>query len=467
MKLLACRVSGWIFFLLAVLCCSTGFAQEASQKYFIYIQNETGSPFYVKKDNQVLSSTHAGYIIIPQLKEGKYQLTIGLPGNQVPEASFDVDLSGSGDKGFLLKAADKKLHLYALKDLSAVKPVAVASAAGNRIVDIPEPEPKPKPKAAEKTESLDDLLATQSSENTSSPSADKTSPPPADTSDFAKMLNEITGKNTPAVAQATPAEPQQEEVQKPTPQPEETVVASTPPVDSNTGNQPEQEFDQLAEQVTKSPEEPATKPAPKSEPATSKPDLSFITFPEKENTANQSTPAVSAPAPATDSAAGLEEGRRLEREQRRKERQAKRAAKKAEDDVDFANMQPVDNTPVNTPSTETTENNDATKATAGIPNSDCQKLADEDQFQKVRRKMASRTDDAGIFKVAEKSLKDAECYSAQQIQSLTYLFASDEYKYKFLELAYPHVYDSVHYPALVKTLNSSYYKGRFNALVGK
>lgn len=79
--------------------------------------------------------------------------------------------------------------------------------------------------------------------------------------------------------------------------------------------------------------------------------------------------------------------------------------------------------------------------------------------------MASRSDEEGMYRIAQKYLDGGICYSTAQIQSLTYLFMTDEYKYKFLELAYPHISDASHFSQLIKTLGSDYYRGRFQAMI--
>lgn len=490
MKLLTSVLTGLMSIILVVFTCTNSMAQEtAAQKYFIYIQNESGSPFYVKKDNKVLSSTPAGYLIIPELKAGKYQITVGLPGNQVAEASFNISISGEGDKGYLLKAADKTLQLLALKDLSVVKPVAMASAAGNRIVDEPVPEEsKPVRHNANNSnpDKTDDLLAGQPAQNNQAAEANTAdSTPSGDTSGFAKMLNEITGKNSPQVAQATPAA-------QAAPQPdsspstdnikeheadkgEEKQVSTDTSVSTKPQEEePKNEFERLADSIQSSdshlPEKTVSsreKVVSQKKPDTGK-DLSFITFPDAPEKGRPTKESRAVIPEGDASATGQEDQNRLDKEQRRQERMARKEAKKAKEQASDTGFSVASSSPAaNEGNTEANQSdNNGKPAAVGIPNSDCQKLADEDLFQKVRRKMASRNDDEGIFRIAEKYLKDNVCYSSAQIQSLTYLFVSDEYKYKFLELAYPHVYDTGHFPALVKTLGTSYYKGRFNALVG-
>lgn len=475
MKQLAYRLLTGILFLWAAFSCNLSVAQEApAGKYFIYIQHDSGTPFYVKKDNELLSSTHAGYIIIPQLKRGDYQLTLGLPGNRVPEASFEVSLTGKGDRGFLLKEADKKLQLFALDDLSAVKPVAIASAAGNRIIDVPgAPAESGHAGDGAETKRGEEPLVAGLDEDHAAPPAEQPDKGP-DTSDFAHMLNEITEKNTPVPATAVVPAPKEEEGPggKETALPDsgqiETAVTKEP--DSSGANRPEPSsgspFERLAARLTGAAEKPSSAELP---PATPNPtkragrtppesdsELSFISFPDTQKETGKPAPAENNVAAREEKDGGLE----------REASQAKKEPEALPKDVEpGAAIYPAGEPAENTAGGEPGEKKAA--ATAGIPNSDCQKLADENQFQKVRRKMASRTDDEGIFHIAQKFLKDDICYSSEQVKSLTYLFVSDEYRYRFLEQAYPHVYDTVHFPDLVKTLSTGYYQGRFNALVGR
>ena len=63
---------------------------KAQQIHFVYLQTENGQPFYVRLNNKVLSSSPAGYIILPELKDGDYHLKVGFPKNEFPEEDFQI-----------------------------------------------------------------------------------------------------------------------------------------------------------------------------------------------------------------------------------------------------------------------------------------------------------------------------------------------------------------------------------------
>ncbi|HEX5552709.1 MAG TPA: DUF4476 domain-containing protein, partial [Chitinophagaceae bacterium] len=174
---------------------------------------------------------------------------------------------------------------------------------------------------------------------------------------------------------------------------------------------------------------------------------------------------------------------REQKEARKARRLAKRAAKREQDSLkqqallaDQQQAAPGDNGTATgqdlSAALPSTDHRLSEKATADslnrtpmMMNSDCRHMAGEDDFQKVRRKMASRSSEEAMFSAAQKYFNGGTCYTTVQIQSLTYLFMTDAYKYKFLELAYPHTADAKNFPSLVKTLGSDYYRGRFKAMV--
>lgn len=443
--------------------CYNTFAQDSSEnKYFIYIQNEGGTPFYVKKNNVLLSSTPSGYMIIPQLPKGKYQLTIGLPGNKAPEASFAVNIQGADDKGFLLKADNDKLNLYSLKDLSPVDPLAVASAAGNRIVDIPVSSGTSGKKKHKDIVTQNENIASDATSPVQSAPNEK--PVSEESSDFAKMLNEITGKDEPVVAKT----PQQKEPQSVEDSGSALVTGTEKPIATPETSSPEEQL-----QIGSETNAGHTKPG-KEEPA-------FITFipRQSDTTTTGATPVDNSSkvlSPLKKDSETASENTSLILEKPSKEE----AVVKSEDvsgsgqenssSNDFEAALRAAESTVHHKTVQVVRDNDSTEddnRIQNIPNSDCKNKADAEDFQKVRRKMASRSDQESMYRTAEKYFKGGTCYTSAQIKSLTYLFSSDEYKYKFLELAYPHVYDTSHFPALVKTMADEYYQGRFNALIGK
>jgi hypothetical protein len=77
---------------------------------FILLQTADASPFYIKLNKKILSSTSTGYLIIPKCS-GVVQFSLGLA-NSIDETVFEVDIKEK-DKGFLVKKMqDNKLALF-------------------------------------------------------------------------------------------------------------------------------------------------------------------------------------------------------------------------------------------------------------------------------------------------------------------------------------------------------------------
>jgi len=80
---------------------------HAQQKHFIYIQSDNRQPFYVKQDKKIMSSTPAGYLIIPKLFSGTYDFFVGFPKDEFPEQKFTC-VVGETDAGYQLKNLGEK-----------------------------------------------------------------------------------------------------------------------------------------------------------------------------------------------------------------------------------------------------------------------------------------------------------------------------------------------------------------------
>ena len=99
-------------------------------------------------------------------------------------------------------------------------------------------------------------------------------------------------------------------------------------------------------------------------------------------------------------------------------------------------------------------------------NSDCKGFASNEDFLKLRKKMASENSDDNMFKVAKKTLH-SKCFSTEQIKNLSFLFLTNEGKYRFFDLAYQFASDSDQYITLQSQLTDSYYINRFKAMIHK
>lgn len=96
-------------------------------------------------------------------------------------------------------------------------------------------------------------------------------------------------------------------------------------------------------------------------------------------------------------------------------------------------------------------------------NSDCKANASDEDFMKLRKKMASEENEVKMVVVAKKAFK-SKCYSTAQIKNLSVLFLNDSGRFLFFESAYPFVVDSNNFIGLGSQLTDPYYITRFTDL---
>jgi hypothetical protein len=108
--------------------------------------------------------------------------------------------------------------------------------------------------------------------------------------------------------------------------------------------------------------------------------------------------------------------------------------------------------------------NKETVTKPAVKNSNCKAVAIEDDFYKLRKKMAAVNDDDAMISEAKKTFK-TKCFSTIQIRNLSALFLTDESKYKFFDAAYPYVSDLENFSTLQSTLKEEYYINRFKAML--
>ncbi|MES1161349.1 MAG: hypothetical protein ABUM51_11360, partial [Bacteroidota bacterium] len=65
----------------------------AQQNYFVLIQADNSQPFYARMEDKSFSSSAQGHLILSQLKEGTYTITIGFPRKLFPEQQFSITLN--------------------------------------------------------------------------------------------------------------------------------------------------------------------------------------------------------------------------------------------------------------------------------------------------------------------------------------------------------------------------------------
>src|SRR4029078_310827 len=89
---------------------------NAQKIYFIYLQTETGEPFFVRMNDKLYSSESSGYLILPKLKDSTYKFKLGFPAKDV-DLDFTTTINKK-DHGYLVKnLGDKGWGLFDLQSL--------------------------------------------------------------------------------------------------------------------------------------------------------------------------------------------------------------------------------------------------------------------------------------------------------------------------------------------------------------
>lgn len=231
-------------FLLAILFLLTGylsFAQYTVQsKYFVYLQTEPAQPFYIRINGQKIDANSSGYLILPQLKDGDYRLTVGFPDNKTPEMNFKFNVD-SKDKGYLIKNFGAEgWSLFDLQTMAVQKPLSAADAAA--LAKAEAPLPKPQRRREQKQEQQQQAPQQQApQQQAAAPAAvaqtPAAAPKPATTpvnsnaSSFTQTLSKAT--NDPSILEQPKEEEKPVVKAAPNPEPPKEVVneaAKTAPV---------------------------------------------------------------------------------------------------------------------------------------------------------------------------------------------------------------------------------------------
>ncbi len=395
-----------------------GFA-ICQQVYFVYLQTENRQPFYVRLNEKLYSSSASGYLIIPKLLNGEYNLAIGFPKNEWPVQSIPVRVNNR-DLGFSFKNfGEKGWGLFNYQSMEVLMADAAAQPS--------------KPQMETSTDVFSNTLA-----------------------------NVV---NTPSIKEKPKQEPEEVvEAPKELPEEKKPVENISPPLIDTTPviatTKPATEKLQTLEEVKELPRE--------------------ITVTEKITRLNAYADTDGNSYIYILEAGGVKDtirlflplGKAMQKpgevvidtvsEQKPAEQQKPAPEEKKADDRFLSIELPNPN------ASQAGQEAPAASTTTGklTFNSDCKAQATEDDFLKVRRKMAAVTNDAAMIGEARKFFRQ-KCFSTEQIKNLSALFLKDEGKYQFFETAYPFVFDTHNFHSLESQLSGEDYLDRFKKLVNQ
>ena len=392
---------------------------QAQQNHFVYIQTDNKQPFYVKFDKKIYSSSASGYLIVSKLKAGFYTFAVGFPKNEWAEQNIRFVVQEK-DYGYLLKNfGEKGWGFFNLQTLNVL------------MADEPGKAPA-QPTAAEiKPDTFSNMLSTvvddptiKQNEPLKKVVAQQAAIQPQKVVEPVKEKFEIEKKVTVQVA-----EPINEKVTAILPPP---PIIVTPVLKKNTTKSAEGTQIVYVDTASGIMDTISILIPPNNE--------SLVSIPTKYDTTIKLKEKVILP-----------------------ETTAELVAVPQKKDAKFLEIEvPNPNTTVQQNKLDTI----VPKYTAKSPmvNSDCTSFASDEDFLKLRKKMAAADNLDNMITTAKKTFK-VKCFSTEQIKNLSVLFLKDADKYSFFDAAYPFVSDSHNYQLLQSQLTDAYYTERFKVMI--
>jgi hypothetical protein len=402
--------------LLAFFTCTL--AVQAQKVYFVYLQSDSGSPFFVKMGEKVQSSAPSGYIILSNLVDSTYTFSVGFP-DKTGETKFAISINKE-DKGYLLKTFDSGLGLFDLQSLTITKAITATK------------EPAPIDAAIIAAADPFTRLLAQASDD---PNIYLSGPNPTVQKEQVMIAKE---EAKPELKKDT-----QIAVVLPAANTSLAVVAIT------TEESPKR-TDTATTVAETSPEEKPVKTPPVAEAA-----------PEKIEEVYQRSVVTRRSESSTTEGFGLV------------------FLDTQSDVVDTIRLlipnpkvvarleepQPVkEETPVVIVQEEKKDTIIKINDIAVVKGNSCKEVATEKEFLKLRKNMAAADDEPGMLSIARKGFSKM-CFSTGQVRNLSALFLTAIGKYNFFEAAYTHVSDTDQFAQLETELKDETYNKRFKALV--
>ncbi len=402
----------------------------AQDNHFIYIQAENKQPFQAQFDRQVLSASASGYLMVPQLPKGTHYFTIEFVNKQLPPQQLYCTVDNK-DLGFLLKYFGEKG--WGLLDLET----------SNIVMAEPAQQEKKLPTSTVPSDPFAELLALVVNDPT---------------------INQPDEEVKPVVIHQPKTIIAAEATQAPALLPSLVSIIKKESNLSNEGLEMNYEVktDGVVERiqvlipadievVANSAQEAKVDNAPPVE----------ISVPQ-EKMAADTVKQISAVAEmesnktivVVDTAALV-----VEIDSAVAPAQIEAAAEKPV--TKFLKMElPNPN--------EMVKNTDSPQVSTVAPlpmiNSDCKKLAAEEDVEKLRKKMAGEESADDKIVIARKVFK-TRCFTTEQIKALSAALVTDADRYNFFDAAYPFVSDAHYFPALQNQLLDSYYISRFKVMI--
>jgi hypothetical protein len=418
------------------------FVSQAQLSHFIYLQTDNKQPFYIKYNSKIISSTASGYVILSKLNDGIINFSIGFSQSNELEQKFALTIDKT-EKGYLIKNfADKG---WALFDLQSA---AITYAQTNQVPS-------------------------------STTNSTITTPPANDP--FANMLSAVTQdstvKNVTVKKEDKPVVIDTPKLQPPvvkidTPKKEEVVTSNQEETNKqeNIVQQPKSDTPKTQEPLVQQPvvqepkwTAPSKTPVQRLRRFDSK-EGSDLVFEVAESNEVRDTIRIFITADSSAIAPPAPEIKQEEPQQNKDTVAVEPLPQSPLNILPKKEDVKVDSPLVKKEEPKTEIKTETVIKPAVIPNSNCKEEATEDDFLKLRKRMAAQNKEDAMVNEAKKVFK-SKCFSTAQLKNLAVLFLTDEWRYRFYDAALPFVSDFGSFKSLGDTISEEYYKKRFQALL--
>ena len=457
---------------------------NAQKIYFIYLQTETGEPFFIRMNDKLYSSEPSGYLILPRLKDSTYKFKLGFP-------SKDIDLD-------FTTSLNKKDHGYLIKNLGD---------KGWALFDLQSLDLQMSSSGAKKETGLNNNTNTDVQVNAFTALLAKA------TDDPSLRQNAVFAKESekkPVIVQTVEKEERRpaatDAVAKQDKKPDQVTQPVTKADENKTGavSIGDQGADSQKNAVNQAETYKRSEVVKLSEGSSA--DGFESIYVDQNSDGTKDTVRVFIPSEKNATAIkesskndSVVETKNLASDTSQVMKVAKEEPKKEEpkkwwqisigkNKTEAAAKEEPKNNPANETKNISTPS-DTSQATAKVKeepkkeenkkwwqisigkdkgqtgeNKKCQTVANNDDFLKLRRKMAARTNDDAMLDEAKKYFKST-CFSTEQIKNLSTMFLSNASKFNFFSVAYNYTTDVENFSSLQSELKDEAYISRFKELV--
>lgn len=448
-------------FLLVFLFAAFSFSAASQKVYFIYLQSESQQPFFVKMNDKVYSSSAAGYLILSKLYDTTYSIKIGFPQGKWPEQEFAVAV-GRKDHGYLLKDfGEKGWGLFDLQTLS----VQMSSSSALKSEEKPKAENKDVSAFTEMLSKASDDPSLKEKPVVQKPEEKPVIKTEAKTEPAAEIIKKEEHKleNKDTVVTKPVEEPKviakEPEIVKtvdtvivikevrPEPKDQPVVSISEKKAETEVKNEELKNVMQVPKAVSEATEDVYLKSVVTKRSESSTTEGFGLVFIDNYEAGTSDTIRLLIPNPKP--IAGF-----LKNE-------SKEEKKFLEITTDPQPAQ-TKTSEQEKPKKEERQVEKPVEAPA-LP-ANCQAVADETDFFKLRKAMASAEGDDEMIAEAKRYFK-LKCFTTDRIKNLSTLFLNDEGKYNFFDAAYKYVINKTEFGMLQNELKDEYYVNRFKAMI--